>query len=79
MKLSYVYVLKCSDGTYYTGITSNLEKRMLGHTNGKHKDSYTFSRRPVELVFYVKFTNIALAIQKEKQIKKWSKAKKKPS
>lgn len=49
---------------------------MFGHTNGKHKGSYTFSRRPVELVFYAKLTNIALATQKEKQIKKWSTAKK---
>ncbi|MBO0321096.1 GIY-YIG nuclease family protein [Muricauda sp. CAU 1633] len=76
MKLSYVYILKCSDGTYYTGVTSNLEKRIEEHTIGKHSTSYTFERRPVELVFYAKFTQIELAIQKEKQIKKWSKAKK---
>ncbi|THV61369.1 GIY-YIG nuclease family protein [Flagellimonas alvinocaridis] len=76
MKLSYVYILKCSDGTYYTGVTSDLEKRIEEHIVGKRSTSYTFSRRPVELVFYAKFTQIELAIQKEKQIKKWSKAKK---
>jgi putative endonuclease len=76
MKLSYVYILKCSDGTYYTGVTSDLEKRIEEHNVGNRSTSYTFSRRPVELVFYAKFTQIELAIQKEKQIKKWSKAKK---
>ncbi|MDC6362215.1 MULTISPECIES: GIY-YIG nuclease family protein [Flavobacteriaceae] len=76
MKLSYVYILKCSDGTYYTGVTSDLKKRIEEHIVGKRSTSYTFSRRPVELVFCAKFTQIELAIQKEKQIKKWSKAKK---
>ncbi len=77
MKLSYVYILKCSDGTFYTGVTSNLEKRFLEHQTGKHKESYTFSRRPLALVFYCEFTDINIAIEKEKQIKKWSQAKKK--
>jgi putative endonuclease len=76
MQLSYVYILKCSDGTYYTGVTSNLTKRLEEHESGKHKDSYPCKRRPVELVFYAEFTDINLAIVKEKQIKKWSKAKK---
>jgi len=76
MKLSYVYILKCSDGTYYTGVTSNLNKRITEHQSGKHKDSYTYNRRPIELVFYAEFTDINLAIQSEKQIKKWSRAKK---
>ena len=76
MKLSYVYILKCSDKTYYTGITSNIEKRMFEHNQGKHRDSYTYSRRPISLVFFAEFTDINLAIQTEKQIKKWSKAKK---
>ena len=76
MKLSYVYILKCSNGTYYTGITSNLERRVHEHKIGKHKDSYTFKLRPLELKFYAEFTDIQLAIETEKQIKKWSKAKK---
>ncbi len=76
MKLSYVYILKCSDGTYYTGVTANLEKRILEHQLGKHKNSYTYLRRPVSVVFYCEFTDINIAIQKEKQIKKWSKVKK---
>ena len=76
MKIYYVYILKCSDSTYYTGITSNLEKRVIEHISGHHKDSYTFSRRPVSLVFYAEFTEPIKAIETEKQIKKWSKAKK---
>lgn len=76
MKSSYVYILKCSDNKYYTGITSNLEKRVFEHSSGKHKESYTYKRRPLSLVFYAEFTAIELAIQTEKQIKKWSKAKK---
>ena len=76
MKPSYVYILKCSDNTYYTGVTSNLSQRVFQHENGFFQDCYTFNRRPVLLVFYAEFTDITIAIQKEKQIKKWSKAKK---
>ena len=76
MQISYVYILKCSDSTYYTGVTSNLTQRMFQHNSGFYPDCYTFSRRPVALVFYAEFTDINFAIEKEKQIKKWSKAKK---
>lgn len=76
MGISYVYILRCSDETYYTGVTSNLDQRMFEHLEGKHKNSYTFKRRPVHLVFFSEFTDINLAFEKEKQIKKWSRAKK---
>lgn len=76
MKQSYVYLLKCFDNTYYTGVTSNLESRLLQHQSGFYPNCYTFKRRPLELVFYAEFTDINFAIEKEKQIKKWSKAKK---
>ncbi|MGG8495254.1 GIY-YIG nuclease family protein [Tenacibaculum sp. TC6] len=76
MKKYYVYILKCADNTYYTGVSSNLEKRIFEHTNGLKKGSYTYFRRPVNLVFYCEFTDINIAIDKEKQIKKWSKIKK---
>lgn len=76
MKLSFVYNLECSDRTYYTGVTSNLEKRVFEHKIGKHQDSYTFGRRPLKSVFYCEFTDINIAIEKEKQIKKWSRVKK---
>ena len=76
MKQSYVYILKCSDSTYYTGVTSNLSQRLFQHESGFYPDCYTFKRRPVLLEFYCEFTDINIAIEKEKQIKKWSKAKK---
>jgi putative endonuclease len=76
MKKSYVYILKCSDNTYYTGVTSNLESRIMKHNSGFYPNSYTASRRPLSLAFYCEFTDINLAIETEKQIKNWSKAKK---
>jgi len=76
MKTYYVYILECLDKTYYTGFTSNLEKRFVEHQEGKHIESYTYKRRPLKLVFYAEFTEAGFAIDVEKQIKKWSKAKK---
>ena len=76
MQISYVYILKCADGSYYTGVTSNLVQRIYKHDSAYFPDCYTASRRPVELVFYAEFTNIGFAIDKEKQIKKGSRAKK---
>ncbi|MFT5754158.1 MAG: putative endonuclease [Flavobacterium sp.] len=76
MQQSYIYILKCSDNSYYTGLTSNLTQRLFQHQNGIYPDCYTYKRRPVELVFYAEFTDINFAIDKEKQIKKWSRAKK---
>ena len=76
MKLSYIYILKCRDNSYYTGVTSNLEQRFFRHESGFFPDCYTFKRRPLELVFYAEFTDITIAIEKEKQIKKWSRLKK---
>lgn len=72
----YVYILLCSDGTYYTGVTNNLERRILEHKSGYNKDSYTSNRLPVELKFQTPFHDITQAISFEKKIKKWSKAKK---
>ena len=76
MQISYVYILKCADNTYYIGVTSNLNKRLFEHKCGAHIDSYTYKRRPIELKFYAEFSDINLAIVTEKQIKKWSRAKK---
>ncbi|AXT50406.1 GIY-YIG nuclease family protein [Aquimarina sp. BL5] len=76
MKLSYVYILKCADDSYYTGVTSNFKQRLHQHQSGYFKDSYTHNRRPVVLVYICEFTDIQLAIDTEKQIKKWSRTKK---
>ncbi|MCM4155324.1 GIY-YIG nuclease family protein [Gramella sp. AN32] len=77
MKFYYVYIVLCLDLSFYTGITSNLDKRIQDHNDGKHPDAYTFLRRPVELKWFEKFTNAQEAIAWEKQIKGWSRRKKK--
>ncbi|TRX41267.1 GIY-YIG nuclease family protein [Flavobacterium restrictum] len=76
MKQSFVYILECSDGSFYKGVTSNLEGRMIQHHTGFYPTCYTVNRRPLQLVFYCEFTDITIAIAKEKQIKKWLRAKK---
>lgn len=76
MSRYFVYILKCSDDSYYTGMTNDIERRLLEHENGFNHDSYTHSRRPVELVFYEEFDNPDLAIEYEKKIKGWSRKKK---
>ena len=72
----YVYILKCSDSTYYTGVTNNLERRIEEHKHGYNFSCYTHRRRPVELVFSQKFYSIEEAIPCEKRYKKWSQKKK---
>lgn len=72
----YVYILLCSDGSYYTGVTNNLNRRILEHESGNDPKSCTFSRRHLQLVFHTEFNDIDYAIEKEKQFKKWSRNKK---
>lgn len=69
MKEYFVYILECSDLSYYTGVTNNIEIRLNEHNSDKNPNSYTFSRRPVKLVFVDRFSHINEAIQIEKQIK----------
>ena len=76
MKLFYVYILKCKDDSFYTGITNSIERRLYEHNVGIDKDAYTYSRRPVELVWFEMFTDPNQAIMIEKKIKGWSKRKK---
>lgn len=71
----WVYILKCSDGSYYTGVTSNLERRLSEHQSGNHF-GYTSMRLPVELVFSQEFNDPMTAIKREKQIKGWTRDKK---
>ena len=76
MKTYYVYILKCADQKLYTGITNDLERRIEEHQSGKNKNSYTYSRRPIELIFSQEFNDVNQAIYFEKKIKKWSAKKK---
>tara|TARA_B100000745_G_scaffold270788_1_gene197850 strand:+ start:6 stop:320 length:315 start_codon:yes stop_codon:yes gene_type:complete len=72
----FVYILKCSDNSYYTGITNNLDKRLNEHKFEKNHDCYTLKRRPLELKFQQIFNDVLLAIYFEKKIKKWTRSKK---
>jgi putative endonuclease len=72
----YVYILLCSDGSYYTGVTKDVDRRIEEHNEGITEDSYTFIRRPVALKYVEQFENIEKAIAREKQLKKWSRKKK---
>jgi predicted GIY-YIG superfamily endonuclease len=71
----YVYILQCRDGSYYVGHTDNLEKRMMQHDEGLC-GGYTSRRRPVELVFVDEFPTRQETIERERQLKGWSRAKK---
>lgn len=74
----YVYILLCSDGSYYTGVTKDVERRLEEHIDGIAEDSNTYIRRPVELKYIEEFENIEVAIEREKQIKTGQEKRKKP-
>ncbi len=72
-----VYILECSDGSYYTGSTDDIKKRLWQHIQGVEPASYTYSRRPVKLVWVSEETRYYYdALRWERQIKGWSRAKK---
>ena len=72
----YVYILRCADGSYYTGHTDDIEARMHLHVTGAIKSCYTASRLPVEMVFLQEFATREEALSAELRIKGWSRAKK---
>ena len=72
----YVYILLCADRSYYTGHTDNLERRLTAHSSGDVA-GYTRNRLPVRLVFAEAFESRIEALELERQIKGWSRAKKK--
>ena len=77
MKSYYIYILQCLDGSYYTGVTNYVEKRFYEHQEGLIEGCYTHNKRPVKLMYVEEFGDIVEAISREKQIKGWSKQKKK--
>lgn len=72
---NYTYILRCGDGTLYTGWTNDLKKRVTAHKSGKGA-KYTHSRLPVELVYYETFETRAEAMRREVQIKKMTREQK---
>ncbi len=71
----HVYILRCSDGSYYTGHTEDLESRLAAHHRGFIK-GYTVNRRPVRLVYSYEFADRADALEMERRIKGWTRRKK---
>ena len=72
----YLYILECSDKTFYTGICVNLEKRIAEHNSSNLGAKYTFSRRPVKLVFSKEFKDWSASSKEEARIKKLTRAEK---
>ncbi|MCC6549740.1 MAG: GIY-YIG nuclease family protein [Ignavibacteriaceae bacterium] len=70
-----MYILECADGTYYTGSTIDLEKRILQHQSGEGAN-YTRKNLPVKLVYYEEYERIDEAFFREKQVQNWSQKKK---
>lgn len=73
--LFYVYMLKCRDGSLYTGYTVDLEARLKKHMEGK-ASKYTRSRLPVELVYYEEYKTKSEAMKREAALKKLNRTKK---
>jgi putative endonuclease len=73
--IGYMYILLCSDGSYYTGSTKDLNKRIKEHGEGKGAN-HTKKRLPVELVYVEEYQRIDNAFYREKQIQGWRREKK---
>lgn len=71
----YVYILECADGSFYTGYTNNLQKRIRTHNAGKGA-KYTHSRLPVKLVYSEIYENKSSALRREYAIKQFTRAQK---
>ena len=71
----FVYIIKCVDGSFYTGYTDNLEKRFAKHKSGKGA-KYTRSHAPKEIVFFEKHVKKIMALKREREIKNWTREEK---
>ena len=72
--MAWMYILECSDGTYYVGSTKDLEYRVFEHQEGKGA-KYTSRRLPVKLVYSEEYERIIDAYARAKQVQNWSRAK----
>lgn len=72
---NYVYIIKCFDDTYYTGWTTDIDKRLIAHNNGTGA-KYTKSRRPVTLIYLEEYPNRSLALKREYAIKQLTRKQK---
>ena len=76
MKTYYLYILRCSDGSLYTGITTDIKRRLNEHNKGRKGAKYTALRRPLELVYKKRFIGRSAASIEETRIKKLSRKEK---
>ena len=72
----FTYILKCNNGTFYTGSTNDLQKRLHAHNNAKNGAHYTKIRRPVELVHSEELATYTEARAREAEIKRMSRSEK---
>jgi putative endonuclease len=73
--MSHMYILECADGSYYTGSTIDLERRLWEHQNGLGAN-HTVKRLPVKLLYCEFFEHVADAFRREKQVQGWTRRKK---
>lgn len=71
----FLYILRCCDGTFYTGITKDIERRFKMHRDGK-ASRYTRARRPIEMLYSEKCGNRSQALIRECEVKEWPRTKK---
>ena len=74
--MNYTYMMKCADGTLYTGWTTSVEKRLKAHNEGKAGAKYTMAKRPVELVYYEGYATKEEAMSREYAIKQLTRKEK---
>lgn len=71
----YVYILLCSDGSFYTGASNNPKKRFLDHKNG-NGGAYTRSHKPYKILYIEELSSKSAALKRELEIKSWTKQQK---
>ena len=76
VRFYWTYILECADGSYYVGMTNDMDRRLEEHQSGHDPLAYTHTRRPLKLVFSEMSNTPEQAIELEKKLKRWSRAKK---
>jgi predicted GIY-YIG superfamily endonuclease len=71
----FLYIVRCADGSLYVGETNDIEQRLADHNRGR-SCAHTAKRRPVELAYFEEHVGRPAALDRERQIKRWSRAKK---
>lgn len=73
----FFYIARCADNSLYCGMTNNLEKRVKEHNSKTSRSAkYLRAKKPVQLIYSEEFTNIKTALQREFEVKQWTKIKK---